>query len=310
MLPKIACLRPSMAPSLQPLIQTANMSREEKTRLRKQEPHRWAEIMARKNKHVERQKELKAQRDAEWGHPVHGLPTPTPFVESFDTAGQVEVAPPPVDEEGNPVGEGRPLPTSPHIRNYLLSEEELKGAVEYTEQLMRPKPATDRSAVDPVQEQEAIEEFDKNHQKAIEALKRIVTMDNASAKDRKHANIRRCIETFGRHVTDHTVPNARPLPGVDSVPVPKPERAGPDTGSSEVQIAILTAKIRALAKALEGPGGNRDKNNKRSLALLCHKRQRLLRYMERKERGSGRWEHMIKTLGITPAMWKEQITLP
>jgi ribosomal protein S15P/S13E len=42
---------------------------------------------------------------------------------------------------------------------------------------------------------------------------------------------------------------------------------------------------------------------------MCHKRQRLLKYMERKERGSGRWQHMIETLGLSPATWKEQITL-
>jgi hypothetical protein len=31
--------------------------------------------------------------------------------------------------------------------------------------------------------------------------------------------------------------------------------------------------------------------------------------MERKERGSGRWQYMLETLGLTPATWKEQISI-
>lgn len=31
--------------------------------------------------------------------------------------------------------------------------------------------------------------------------------------------------------------------------------------------------------------------------------------MDRKERGSDRWKHMVETLGLSPATWKEQITI-
>jgi ribosomal protein S15 len=88
-----------------------------------------------------------------------------------------------------------------------------------------------------------------------------------------------------------------------------PDRAGPDTGSSEVQIAILTAKIRTLTKALDINRGYKDKHNKRNLRLLVHRRQKLLAYMERKERGSERWTRMIEKLGLTPATWRGQIDL-
>ena len=83
-------------------------------------------------------------------------------------------------------------------------------------------------------------------------------------------------------------------------------RAGPDTGSSEVQIGILTAKIRILADRYAGENRN-DKVNKRNLRLLLHRRQKLLKYMEKKERGSDRWHNMIEKLGLTEATWRGEI---
>ena len=88
----------------------------------------------------------------------------------------------------------------------------------------------------------------------------------------------------------------------------KTPRAGPDTGSSEVQIAILTAKINVLADVLEARG-SKDKVNKRNLRLLVHRRQKLLTYMKRKERGGERWTHLIQQLGLTEATYKGEISL-
>lgn len=148
-------------------------------------------------------------------------------------------------------------------------------------------------------------EHEERHTRAVEALNRITTLENASGKDKRHANTRRVIETFGRHETDQVL-RQKPLAEGQADRIEK-VRGGPDTGSSEVQIALLTAKIRVLAKMLAGRKGNKDKHNKKNLRLLLHRRQKLLRYMERRERGSGRWEHMIQKLGLTPATWKEQI---
>lgn len=85
-------------------------------------------------------------------------------------------------------------------------------------------------------------------------------------------------------------------------------RAGADTGSSEVQIAILTAKIRTLADFL-ATRGQTDKINKRNLRVLVHKRQKLLSYLRRKERGGPRWTNCIETLGLTESTWKGEISL-
>jgi len=85
-------------------------------------------------------------------------------------------------------------------------------------------------------------------------------------------------------------------------------RVGPDTGSSEVQIAILTAKINTLADFLE-TRGRKDKVNARNLRLLVHRRQKLLRYLRKKERGGERWKHLIETLGLTEATWMGEISM-
>ncbi|KAH8883902.1 hypothetical protein GQ53DRAFT_731858 [Thozetella sp. PMI_491] len=303
------CLRPAGRPNLQPWIQTAKLSKKEKSdRLKqRQDPYGWAQSQQRKAANVKRQQEIKKLRDDTWGSPVHGIPTP--FVESFDSGGQAGLSTPAVDLDGNPVEKPHELPTSPHILNHLLSQDELSRALSQLYAVTKPLPAENHSTADPVREENALRQHEERHAKAVKVLQRLTNLNNGDAKDRKHANTRRCIETFGRHITDVTLPNATRPPAAGQEIAPQPVRAGPDTGSSEVQIAILTTKIRALASKLEGYKGYKDKNNKRSLRLLCHKRQRLLRYMERKERGSGRWHNMLETLGLSPATWKQQITL-
>ena len=76
-----------------------------------------------------------------------------------------------------------------------------------------------------------------------------------------------------------------------------------------MQIAILTAKIRTLSQFLETRGKG-DKNGKRDLRLMVHNRQKLLKYLWRKEKGGPRWQHCVDMLGITDAAWKGEITLP
>ncbi|SPO03843.1 related to ribosomal protein S15 precursor (mitochondrial) [Cephalotrichum gorgonifer] len=300
------CLRPAItkpasAPLL-PLTQTASLTKWEKKRLAKRDPYRWAQIQQRKNANVERQAELQQVRDGKWGHPVWGIPTP--FVESFDSAGQEPLSRVAKDEEGNPLEEARPLPTSPHILNHLLTRDELEEAIAHAYTLT--KPVFDAGEVDEKARAEAQQKHELNHARAVEALRRIVSMDNASSKMRKHANIRRCVEEFGRHNTDKVL---TPKPkSIHPNETPMPDRVGPDTGSSEVQIAILSVKIRKLAQELEKNRGYKDKHNKRNLRVLCHRRQKLLQYMERKERGSERWTHMLEKLGLSPATWKEQIS--
>jgi ribosomal protein S15 len=158
----------------------------------------------------------------------------------------------------------------------------------------------------------------KDHARAAEAIARITALENGSSKDRMRVNITRCVETFGRHNTDKIFPpRAPPLKNMSETIHPiRPEtnvaaaakRIGPDTGSSEVQIAILTAKIKTMADFLATRGKN-DKHNKRNLRLLVHRRQKLLQYLRRKERGGPRWQHCIETLGLTEGTWRGEISL-
>ncbi|KAI1740601.1 hypothetical protein F4680DRAFT_92824 [Xylaria scruposa] len=301
------CLRPATKPSTPaflPITQTASLSQKEKRRLAKQDPYRWAQMQQRKNAHLERRKEIEAAREGALGDPVRGITTP--FVESFDSAGQAPLSRPRVDDDGNPIEEPHPLPTSPHILNNLVSKSEFDAAVENAYALTKPM-ESEFTRLHPGELEKKTQEHETMHTTAVEALQRIVDLEKGSSKDRRHANIRRCIETFGRHETDLTLP-PKPL-SRGQQDEERPVRGGPDTGSSEVQIAILTAKIRALANELEKGRGYKDKVGKRDLRLMVHKRQRLMAYMERKERGSARWQHMIETLGLTEATYKGQITL-
>jgi small subunit ribosomal protein S15 len=67
-----------------------------------------------------------------------------------------------------------------------------------------------------------------------------------------------------------------------------------DTGSVDVQCAILTERIRNLTDHL---GGNKkDTQAKRGLIKLVSQRRKLLRYLERKD--ANRYQALIKKLGI------------
>ncbi|KAL9485088.1 hypothetical protein ACSS6W_003877 [Trichoderma asperelloides] len=302
------CLRPSTTPATQaflPIVQKANLSLRERKKKQKQDPYKWAQAQQRKAANLKRQDELLKKRDEEWGDPVRGRLTP--FLESLDSAGQNPVTNVPRDASGNALEEPRELPTTPGLRNHFLTDAELEDAVKHAYALTKPMVGVVESQMDPTTEEERKQAHNQKHQKAVEALKRITALSNGSARDRFHANVRRIVDEFGRHNTDKVLkpkpqsisPNITPMPG----------RAGPDTGSSEVQIAILTAKIRSVSEALAINRGYKDVHNKRNLRLLVHRRQKLLQYMERKERGSERWTNMIEKLGLTPATWKGQIDL-
>ncbi|KAI1179584.1 hypothetical protein F4777DRAFT_533162 [Nemania sp. FL0916] len=301
------CLRPAVPshpPTLLPITQTASLSQREKKKIAKRDPYRWEQMQQRKAAHKSRHSVIEAERRAAQGDPVRGLTTP--FVESFDSGGQAALSTPPVDADGKPLEEAHPLPTSPHILNNQVARPELENALSDMYKLTRPMDSvlTDSN---PEERDERRELHEATHARAAEAVQRILDLQNSSSKDRRHANIRRCVETFGRHNTDLTLP---PKPLSRGQPKEeKPVRGGPDTGSSEVQIAILTAKIRTLADELEKGRGYKDKFGKRGLRLMVHKRQKLLAYMERKERGNARWQHMMEKLGLTEANYKGQITM-
>lgn len=225
--------------------------------------------------------------------PVHGKPTP--FIESLQPDRVPQTA------------EGHKSQTP---LNFFLTQQELDENLERSEYLSRPVPAPNHTERDVYEENQQLAKHREQDQNAREALRRITQLSSGNYKDRTRVNVQRCIESFGRHNTDAYLPSR--LASIMVNPNANPEavtrRAGPDTGSSEVQVAILTTKIIKLAKQLETTS-HKDKHNKRNLRLLVHRRQGLLRYLHRKERGGPRWQNLMQTLGLTDASWKGEISM-
>jgi small subunit ribosomal protein S15 len=67
-----------------------------------------------------------------------------------------------------------------------------------------------------------------------------------------------------------------------------------DTGSAEVQVALLTARINELTEHLREH--RKDHHSRRGLLMLVGKRRRLLDYLQRSD--IGRYRELIKELGL------------
>ena len=67
-----------------------------------------------------------------------------------------------------------------------------------------------------------------------------------------------------------------------------------DTGSSEVQIALLTKKIEALAAHLKK--NDKDKHSRRGLLQMVADRRTHLKYLERNDKK--RYERLVKKLNL------------
>ena len=67
-----------------------------------------------------------------------------------------------------------------------------------------------------------------------------------------------------------------------------------DTGSPEVQIAILTDRIQSLSEHLKDH--KHDNHSRRGLLLMVGKRNRLLRYLSKKD--NDRYKTLIGRLGL------------
>ena len=67
-----------------------------------------------------------------------------------------------------------------------------------------------------------------------------------------------------------------------------------DTGSTEVQVALLTERITQLTEHMVA--NTHDFHTKRSLLKLVGQRRRLLAYLNRKD--VSRYQNLIKLLGL------------
>ncbi len=86
-----------------------------------------------------------------------------------------------------------------------------------------------------------------------------------------------------------------PLPTSEKAKIIKDfARTEGDSGSPEVQIALLTARIKQVATHLKE--NKQDMHNRRGLVMMVSKRNRLLRYLARKDRNA--YLETIKRLGL------------
>ena len=67
-----------------------------------------------------------------------------------------------------------------------------------------------------------------------------------------------------------------------------------DTGSPEVQVALLTQRINHLTEHLKS--NNKDHHSRRGLLMMVGKRRRLLRYLQ--EQDVERYRALIAKLGL------------
>ena len=67
-----------------------------------------------------------------------------------------------------------------------------------------------------------------------------------------------------------------------------------DTGSPEVQVAILTERIRNLTEHFKA--NHKDNHSRRGLLMMVNKRRNLLAYLKRKD--VERYNALIQKLGL------------
>ena len=67
-----------------------------------------------------------------------------------------------------------------------------------------------------------------------------------------------------------------------------------DTGSPEVQVSLLSAKINQLTEHFAGH--KKDHHSRRGLLRMVNKRRKLLDYL--KENDEGRYKELISRLGL------------
>lgn len=71
-------------------------------------------------------------------------------------------------------------------------------------------------------------------------------------------------------------------------------RHGTDTGSPEVQIAMLTERIQSVSEHLKGH--DKDNHSRRGLIMMVGRRNRLLRYLARTDPDV--YQKLIGRLGL------------
>ncbi|MHB1544360.1 MAG: 30S ribosomal protein S15 [Gammaproteobacteria bacterium] len=76
--------------------------------------------------------------------------------------------------------------------------------------------------------------------------------------------------------------------------IEKYQREQGDTGSPEVQVALLTHRINSLSQHFEK--NRKDHHSRRGLLMMVNQRRSLLDYLARKD--PGRYDSVVSQLGL------------
>ncbi|KAG0342960.1 hypothetical protein BG004_005535 [Podila humilis] len=112
-----------------------------------------------------------------------------------------------------------------------------------------------------------------------ELVRRITALENGNAKQITLENVRRAREAF--------------------------QRVEGDTGSPEVQAAIMTVRILNLHNHVQN--NKKDKHNYRRLRMLIHQRQTVLKYL--KKSNPDRYHICLDRLGLEPRAIEDEIVV-
>ncbi|KAF9147160.1 hypothetical protein BG015_011236 [Linnemannia schmuckeri] len=116
-------------------------------------------------------------------------------------------------------------------------------------------------------------------QQKAELVRRITALENGNAKQVTLENVRRAREAF--------------------------QRAEGDTGSPEVQAAVMTVRIQNLHNHILN--NKKDKHNYRRLRMLIHQRQTVLKYL--KKTYPERYHICLDRLGLEPRAIEDEIVV-
>ncbi|KDN52195.1 hypothetical protein K437DRAFT_244165 [Tilletiaria anomala UBC 951] len=176
----------------------------------------------------------------------------------------------------------------PSLLNFGLQNSDRKLLFEDLPQIMVEDRLLDSPAAavthgsDMLKMEETLLKYEAEEQSSVDVLSRILDLRNASGKGIQVENTRRIVKAFGR----------------------PPAKA--DTGSPEVQAAILTYRIRNLADHLGK--ARHDNSNRRAMNILVHQRAKVLKYLKRCS--PQRYSDVLPRLGLDPRAVEGEITLP
>lgn len=136
------------------------------------------------------------------------------------------------------------------------------------------------------QNMQDFEEIEDGH---ANLLGRLLDLRNANGKGIQVENIRRITKHFGQRPAEKDG-----------------KEQGLDTGSPEVQAAVLTYRIRNLHEHLETK--RHDNANRRGMNALVQQRAKILKYLKRKS--LARYNAILPRLGLEPRAVEGEITVP